>query len=358
MVGSTISHYRVLEKVGSGGMGVVYKAEDLNLGRVVALKTLITESPDLRVRLLAEAQAAASLSHPNICTVYEIDREHLLLAMEFVEGETVAQKLRSGPLPIAKALDIATQASEGLHAAHQRGITHRDVKSANLMVTREGQVKVMDFGLALTDDATRITETGVVTGTPSYMAPEQAAGKTVDRRSDIWALAVVLYEMVSGRTPFSGGSPAAIVHALLHDSPAPLTSLRADVPLELDRILAKALRKDPTERYQRLDDFIVDLKSLSASVSSPPLTSRRRRRESGPTKRHVYVGTAAALVVAALVWQVSRIRAPQQQSTPAVAVLPLADLSLAAQNSYISDGLTDALITELGSVANLRVTSS
>jgi serine/threonine protein kinase len=363
MIGSTIAHYRIVEKLGEGGMGVVYKAEDLKLRRPVALKTLRAESQQLRARLLMEAEAAASLNHPNICTVYEIDDEHLFLAMEFLDGQTVAEKIRQQPLPLAEAIDIAVQSAQGLQAAHEKGVTHRDVKSSNIMITRSGQVKVMDFGLALTDELTRITQPGVVVGTAAYMSPEQAGGNPVDRRTDIWAMGIVLYEMISGRLPFRGETQAAVVHSILHDQPQPLTAVRSGLPIELDRIVRKALAKAPSERYQHIDEMLVDLKILrsssgeqqrSQSAASPPPKSKY--------KRYLYAGAAALVVVLMVsIWQ-SKPRGLFLKSAPptaraTIAVLPLVNLSSAAGQEYFSDGMTDALITELGTIDTLRVIS-
>ena len=232
MIGRTISHYKTTEKIGEGGMGVVYKAEDTKLKRTVALKFLPPHAVgegEQRARFQREAQAAAALNHPNVCTIYEVDEadEQPFIAMEFVEGETLAAKIESGPLQIDDALDIAIQAARGLAAAHEREIVHRDVKSANIMVVpektgHERQVKLMDFGLAyLADAKTQLTKEGTTLGTMSYMAPEQASGEKVDRHADIWALGVVLYEMTAGRPPFQGEYEHAVVYAILNEQGSP-----------------------------------------------------------------------------------------------------------------------------------------
>jgi len=210
MAGQTISHYKILEKVGEGGMGVVYKAEDTKLKRQVALKFLRTDILDLedeehKERFLREAQAAA-LDHPNICTVYEIDEAdgQTFLSMAYLEGETVKEKIKARPLKLEEALDIAIQTAQGLQAAHEKGIVHRDIKGANLMVTPRGQVKIMDFGLAQLAEQSRLTKTTTILGTPAYMSPEQALRRPTDRRTDIWSLEVVIHELVTGRLPFEG----------------------------------------------------------------------------------------------------------------------------------------------------------
>ena len=269
MVGQTISHYRIIEKLGEGGMGVVYKAEDIKLGRTVALKFLPPHALENRGRFLREAQAAAALNHPNICTVHEIDEEHGFLAMEYIDGITVKDKIAARPLPLEEALGIATQTCAGLEAAHEKGIIHRDIKPANLMLITDGRVKIMDFGLAqIGGDRTRLTRTGSILGTPAYMSPEQAQGLAVDRRTDIWSVGAVLFEMATGRLPFPGDSDAGVVHAILYMAPEPVTALRSGVPVELDRIVGKALAKDPKSRYQHVEDLAVDLGTLVRSSTS------------------------------------------------------------------------------------------
>ena len=276
-----VSHYRIVRKLGAGGMGVVYKAEDLQLRRPIALKFVSVASRELLTRLTREARAAAALNHPNICTIYEIDEAHSLLAMEYVDGESVAQKIKSRPLPLATALDIAIQVGEALQAAHDKGITHRDIKSSNLMVTAAGQVKVLDFGLALVEDQTRVTRSGVVTGTPCYMSPEQATGAAVDRRTDIWSLGVVLYEMLTGQLPFRGDTALVVLGSIVRNTPEPITSIRSGLPAELDRILDKALTKHPAERYQYAIELCVDLQRLRtrapSAVSAPVRRALPRR---------------------------------------------------------------------------------
>src|SRR5688572_9315125 len=275
MVGQTVSHYRILQKLGEGGMGVVYKAEDTKLRRTVALKFLPPTNSENRERFLREAQAAASLNPPNICTVFEIDEEHGFLAMELIDGVSVKDKIAARPLPLEEALNTAMQACAGLAAAHEKGIVHRDIKPANLMLTAQGQVKIMDFGLAQVGDSTRITKTGTSLGTPAYMSPEQAKGDVVDRRTDIWSLGVVLYEMIAGRLPFRGETEQAVSYGIVNTELEPLTALRSGLPKELDRIAAKVLRKNPAERYSHAEDLLVDLR---AAIRPSPATTRARAR--------------------------------------------------------------------------------
>ena len=273
MVGQTISHYKITEKLGEGGMGVVYKAEDTKLRRVVALKFLraeLIEDPEHRERFLREAQAAAALDHPNICTIHEIDDDagRTFLAMAFIEGLTVKDKIAQRPLKLDQALDIAVQTVQGLQAAHEKGIVHRDIKGANIMVTPPGQVKIMDFGLAQLAERSKLTETTTILGTPSYMSPEQARGEKTDRRTDLWSLGVVLYEMIAGRLPFVGERQEAVLYGISSEEPEPVTAQRAGLPLELEWIIGKALAKDRDERYQHAEDLLVDLRSLQKKLAS------------------------------------------------------------------------------------------
>ena len=265
MTGQTVSHYRVLEKLGQGGMGAVYKGEDLKLGRRVALKLITGPAADdkeFRVRFVREARAAAPLHHPHICTVFELDEEHGLLALELIEGPSLRDKIRERPLKFDEALRIAGEVAEGLKAAHLQGVVHRDIKSGNILLTPDGSAKITDFGLAMLRDSTRVTKTRTSVDSGLY-GSEQARGAPADRRTDLWSLGVVLYEMVAGKLPFGGDSEAAVVHSILHEEPEPLTALRAGLPVELDRVVAKCLAKDPDERYQHADDLLVDLRALN-----------------------------------------------------------------------------------------------
>ena len=269
----TISHYRLLEKIGEGGMGVVYKAVDTKLNRTVALKFLaahLTEDPTAKERFRREAQAAAAVDHANICTVHEIDEAggQMFIAMAYVEGRSLDKKIGAGPLELNEALDIAMQTAQGLQAAHERDVVHRDIKSSNLMLTPQGQVKILDFGLARLADRSRLTKTETVVGTVSCMSPEQAERKPTDRRTDIWSLGVLLYEMVTGRLPFEGDREQAVLYAIVHQEPTPITALRVGIPIELDHYVGKALAKDPDERYQHIEDMVVDLRALKRASSS------------------------------------------------------------------------------------------
>lgn len=271
MTDRTISHYRILEPLGEGGMGVVYKAEDTRLRRTVALKFLskdVTGTGELAERFLREAQAAAALDHPNICTLYEIDERdgETFLAMAFLEGQPLDERIQTGPLPLDSVYEIARQAAEGLAAAHDAGVVHRDIKSSNIMISedRGGRpvAKLMDFGLAQVSGASKLTKVETRMGTVAYMSPEQSLGEEVGPRSDLWSLGVVIYEMVAGALPFKGHYDQAILYSILNEEPAPLTSLRSRVPMELEWIIEKCLAKDQAERYKDARELVSDLELL------------------------------------------------------------------------------------------------
>ena len=273
MIGRTISHYKILSELGRGGMGVVYKAFDTKLERTVALKFLaahLLQDEESRKRFHREAKAAAALSHPNICRVYEIDEVEgrTFIAMEFVEGESLDKRIEQGPLKIAEALDIAQQIARGLEAAHEKKIVHRDIKPGNVIVDEKGHVTVMDFGLALLTEGSKLTLLDTTVGTAAYMSPEQIQGMEVDHRTDIWALGCVLYEMVCGQRPFKGVYDKALLYEIVQEEYEPLTGVRAGVPMELEVFIGKCLAKDREERYKDAGDLAVDLKTLQKRMES------------------------------------------------------------------------------------------
>jgi len=268
MIGKEIHHYKILEKLGEGGMGIVYKAWDTKLDRTVALKFLPTHSlgnDDDRKRFETEAKAAAALNHNNIATVYEINDHEgdTFIAMEYVDGDTLEDKIKKAPLKIKDAMKIAKQVADGLAAAHEKEIFHRDIKGSNVMITPKGVVKIMDFGLAKMSSATMVTKAGITLGTVGYMSPEQSKGEVVDHRTDIWSLGVVFYEMIAGVRPFKGEYETALVYSILNVDPEPLTGLRTGVPMDLEKIINKLLAKDPDERYQNIIELPVDLKNVN-----------------------------------------------------------------------------------------------
>ncbi len=273
MVGRVIAHYRILGPLGGGGMGVVYKAQDLSLERVVALKFLppeLSRDADAKTRFLQEARAASALDHPNICTIHEVGEtaeDQLYLAMACYDGETLKRRLQGGPMPIDEALKTAQQVARGLVKAHRHGIVHRDIKPANLMVTTDEIVKILDFGIAKLAGAAGLTRIGSSLGTPGYMSPEQARGDEVDPRTDVWSLGAVLYEMVTGRRPFRGDNDQAVLYALFNLQPEPVEHLRPDAPPELVRIIGRMLAKDPDQRYLTAADALADLRALYGPVT-------------------------------------------------------------------------------------------
>ena len=273
MIGSTISHYKILSELGRGGMGVVYKAEDTKLERTVALKFLAThllQDEEARKRFHREAKAAAGLSHPNICTIHEIDEVdgQTFLVMEFIEGKGLDNKIERGPLSLKEALGFARQVADGLAAAHANGVVHRDIKPGNLLVTPEGRVKILDFGLALLTEGSKLTQRDRTAGTAAFMSPEQIQGMEVDHRTDIWALGCVLYEMVCGQRPFRGERQEAVLLGIIYEDYEPVTALRAGLPMELEWIIAKCLNKDRDGRCQSAKSLIIDLRMLAAKLKS------------------------------------------------------------------------------------------
>jgi len=327
MIGQTIAHYRILEKLGQGGMGVVYKAEDTKLGRTVALKfppPQSTQSAEELQRLIHEAKAAASLDHQNICTIHEIGESdgQPYIAMSYVEGKTLRDRLAGGTLETAEAVTIAMQVADGLSAAHEKGIIHRDIKPENIMINTRGQVKIMDFGLAKSSrQTTKITQEGSTPGTAAYMSPEQAKGEGVDARSDLWSLGVVLYESLTGRLPFEGSHPAAMMYAVLHEPYPTMGSHRSNLPVELTSLIDRLLRKDPVQRP-------VGTKAVAAELTQI---------------RDMLAG------------KVSSRPGVRESAQPSLAVLPFTNMSTDAENEFFADGLTEDLITAFSKLDQLRV---
>ena len=332
MTGRAISHYRILEKLGEGGMGVVYKAEDTKLDRPVALKFLpahLLGNQEVRKRFEREAKAAAALSHPNVCRVYEIDEAEgkTFIAMELIEGESLDKKIERGPLKLEEALSIAQQVAKSLEAAHKRGIIHRDIKPENIMVGEDGHVTIMDFGLAQLTEASRLTKTDERLGTVAYMSPEQTEGSGTDHRSDIWSLGVVLYEMVTGQQPFKGDYDRAVMYSILNEQPEPITALRTGIPMELEVFVGKCLAKQAADRYESTSEIEKDLRRLGHQLVSGSARAASEKirtlssTESSSRRRPAWSIVAVVLVtlVGFLQWRV----APEPQRDRVDSVLRL-----------------------------------
>jgi len=330
MIGQTISHYKIVEKLGEGGMGVVYKAEDTKLKRTVALKFLPpdwTRDKDTKTRFIHEAQAASALQHNNICVIHEIDETpdgRMFIVMDYYEGEPLRETIARGPAALVDALDIAIQVGDGLAEAHAHGIVHRDIKPANIMVTEKGVAKIVDFGLAKLAGRTKVTKTGTTAGTVAYMSPEQATGDEVDHRSDIWSLGIVLYELLTGVQPFKGEHEAALLYQIVHEEPEPVTSIRSDVPEAMTRIVDRAVSKEREARYASAIDLLDDLKAIQSGLwpaearaaVSRPLLQRLRQ------PRHAVPGIILLLVLGSLFlwWQnrQAKVRWARQEILPEI----------------------------------------
>ena len=358
--GDTITHYRILSRIGSGGMGTVYRAHDTRLDRAVALKFLSRDAlapPDGEERLVVEARAAAALEHPNVCVIHDIgetDDGRPFIAMAFYEGETLKERVKRGPLPVDEAATIAVQIARGLAAAHARGIIHRDVKPGNVMISADGMVKVLDFGLAKVDDVT-VSRPGMTPGTVAYMSPEQVRGDPINRRTDLWSLGVVLYEMLTGTRPFRGGGEQAVLQAILHEDAAPLSTRRPETPERLSQIVTRLLRKDRDERYASASELLADLsRAVRSEARAPRLTP--------PTKRQpaLLIGSVLGLVAlaAAALWLVGR----GEESVPTITAAPaavrrvlVADFASVASDSLLSDAASQAIRVDLARSPGLRV---
>jgi eukaryotic-like serine/threonine-protein kinase len=324
LVGRIISHYRILERIGAGGMGVVYKAEDTKLGRTVALKFLppeMTRDPKAKQRFIQEARAASAMDHSNICTIFEVDEienDQLFISMAYYQGKTLKERIAAGPIELGEAIDIAAQIAKGLAKAHSHGIVHRDVKPGNVFITGDGQVKVFDFGLAKLAGQLKLTSTGKTMGTVSYMSPEQGRGEEIGPRTDVWALGVILYEMLTGEPPFKGEYDAAVMYSIMNENPAPIDGIRAGVPEELSRIVAKALARSQAERYQNVSEMLSDLNALKQQLDFAHFTGTHEWKFKGKERRWYFVLAAVVIAAAAIAvaWLLSTKRQAESPGLP------------------------------------------
>lgn len=376
MIGQSILHYKILDKLGEGGMGVVYKAHDTKLDREVALKFLphyVASSDTERARFLQEAKAAATLNHPNVCVIYDIQEAdgQQFIVMEYVDGMTVKQKFSKSPLKIDEAIGYAIQIGEALQEAHAKGIVHRDVKSENIMINSKNQIKVMDFGLAKLRGSVKLTKSSSTTGTLAYMAPEQIQGQEIDARADIFSFGVVLYEMLTGNTPFRGEHEAAMMYSILNEEPQPIQKFRDDISSELLHILNRALEKDPEERYQTVKDMTIDIRRMKkestrvvrtqdfeAATNAPSGTKSKSVEIAMPgwfTKKTIAGAGLLLVIILVFFFKNSFLtNAPAKSDKKTLVVLPFENLG-PNDKEYFVDGMTDEVTSRLSGISGLGV---
>ncbi len=373
MIGKTISQYQIVEKLGQGGMGVVYRAEDTKLNRSVAIKMLPFElgaDEDQKTRFLQEARAASAMDHPNIGAIYEIDETpegDLFIAMAYYEGETLKQLIQKGPLPLETAIDIGKQIAQGMRRAHSAGVIHRDLKPANILITSDGIVKIIDFGLAKFAWSAQLTRSGTSVGTVAYMSPEQLRGEEVDARSDIWAFGVILFEMLAGKHPFRGEFETALMYSIANESPTSLSQYRDDVPAGLSHIISNCLEKDPGKRVQRMEEIVALFSPAHSATSATAFQSLSETKEGiSPVKRIdkkklTLIGSACVLLIAVMLGYLHEKHtigdSGSSVESHSLAILPLINRGEPEQQ-YYADGLTDDIRQELSRLPHVLVISS
>ncbi|MCI0614824.1 serine/threonine-protein kinase, partial [bacterium] len=374
LIGETISHYKILKKLGGGGMGVVYEAEDLDLKRHVAIKFLpedLLQNSVALERFQREARAASALNHPNICTIHEIGNQkgHRFIVMEFMKGETLKHRIGGRAMEINQAIEFGIQIVDALAAAHAEKIIHRDIKPANIFITERGQAKLLDFGLAKkieygsetdTNHPTlsaeqQLTDTGSTVGTVVYMSPEQARGKELDERTDLFSLGVVLYEMVTGTVPFSGNSHAEIFQAILGKDPVAPVRLNPKVPQRFEEVITKALEKDQNLRYQSAAEMRADLQRMSRDTLVAPSSRIRESPIAQPRKKLFITLTILTAIIIAGIFYFNSQRSQSYTTQPSIAVLPFVNMSSDKEQEYFSDGLSEELLNKLAKIPELRV---
>ncbi len=357
MIGKTISHFKILEKLGEGGMGEVYKAEDTNLDRIVALKFLprrLLSGKEEKTRFIHEAKAASTLNHPNIMIIYEIceEEDEIFIVSEFIDGELLSDKVKNNPLKIKDLINTAIGIADGLHAAHKKEIVHRDIKSENIICSKTNQAKILDFGLAKQKGMSRVTQDGSTLGTQGYMSPEQVEGLETDKRSDIFSFGVVLYEMATGRLPFEGDHEAAILYSIMNEEPIPVSTRNPNMPHEMERIIHKALEKNVKDRYQHADDMMADLRKVKKGGTSdkPPQPKSKKRF---PT----YIASVFILliVVAIINSLFNKNETDSTLSNKSIAVLPFTPIDKTEESEIFGDGIHDDILSQIAKIHDLKV---